>query len=324
MLSAGQLEICPADFSVLTGSAVREAFIMEQANTGKSEFETAATRVSVICMAGNLILAAAKFIAGFVGKSGAMISDAVHSSSDILGGLIVVVGVKMASRPSDKTHPYGHERIECIAALVLGGILFVIGLTIGWEALKSIFTGAYRLDGKPGRIALAAAVLSIVSKEAMFWYTWATARRFDSASLRAEAWHHRSDALSSVGALIGIGGARLGWPVMEPAASFVICLFILKAGLDIFKDTVDKLVDHASDDKTVEALRRCVLSQSGVKGIDLLNTREFGNRIYVDIEIRVDGSLPLREAHGIAERVHDSVEKEFAKVKHVMVHVNPA
>ncbi|MGN0838604.1 MAG: cation diffusion facilitator family transporter [Pyramidobacter sp.] len=297
---------------------------MKQAEMSKSKFEEAATHVSVVCMAGNLILAAAKFVAGFAGNSGAMVSDAVHSSSDILGGLIVVAGVKMASRPSDKTHPYGHERIECIAALLLGGILFVVGLTIGWEALKSIFTGAYRLDEQPGVIALAAAVLSIVSKEAMFWYTWATARRFDSASLRAEAWHHRSDALSSVGALIGIAGARLGRPVMEPAASFVICLFILKAGIDIFRDTVDKLVDHASDDKTVAALRRCVMAQPGVMGIDLLNTREFGNRIYVDIEIRVDGSLTLREAHGIAENVHHSVEKEFAKVKHVMVHVNPA
>ena len=297
---------------------------MKQAEMSKSKFEEAATHVSVVCMAGNLILAAAKFVAGFAGNSGAMVSDAVHSSSDILGGLIVVAGVKMASRPSDKTHPYGHERIECIAALLLGGILFVVGLTIGWEALKSIFTGAYRLDEQPGVIALAAAVLSIVSKEAMFWYTWATARRFDSASLRAEAWHHRSDALSSVGALIGIAGARLGRPVMEPAASFVICLFILKAGIDIFRDTVDKLVDHASDDKTVAALRRCVMAQPGVMGIDLLNTREFGNRIYVDIEIRVDGSLTLREAHGIAENVHHSVEKEFAKVKHVMVHVYPA
>ena len=297
---------------------------MKQAEMSKSKIEEAATHVSVVCMAGNLILAAAKFVAGFAGNSGAMVSDAVHSSSDILGGLIVVAGVKMASRPSDKTHPYGHERIECIAALLLGGILFVVGLTIGWEALKSIFTGAYRLDEQPGVIALAAVVLSIVSKEAMFWYTWATARRFDSASLRAEAWHHRSDALSSVGALIGIAGARLGRPVMEPAASFVICLFILKAGIDIFRDTVDKLVDHASDDKTVAALRRCVMAQPGVMGIDLLNTREFGNRIYVDIEIRVDGSLTLREAHGIAENVHHSVEKEFAKVKHVMVHVNPA
>ena len=297
---------------------------MKQAEMSKSKFEEAATHVSVVCMAGNLILAAAKFVAGFAGNSGAMVSDAVRSSSDILGGLIVVAGVKMASRPSDKTHPYGHERIECIAALLLGGILFVVGLTIGWEALKSIFTGAYRLDEQPGVIALAAAVLSIVSKEAMFWYTWATARRFDSASLRAAVWHHRSDALSSVGALIGIAGARLGRPVMEPAASFVICLFILKAGIDIFRDTVDKLVDHASDDKTVAALRRCVMAQPGVMGIDLLNTREFGNRIYVDIEIRVDGSLTLREAHGIAENVHHSVEKEFAKVKHVMVHVNPA
>ncbi|MGI6075935.1 MAG: cation diffusion facilitator family transporter [Pyramidobacter sp.] len=296
---------------------------MEPDRTKKIEFERSATRVSAVCMAGNFVLAAAKFAAGILGHSGAMISDAVHSSSDLLGGLIVVIGVKLATRPSDKSHPYGHERIECIAALILGGILFAVGLALGGEALKSVITGAYRRAVRPGVVALAAALLSIVSKEAMFWYTWLTATRFDSSALKAEAWHHRSDALSSVGALMGIGGARLGWPVMEPAASFVICLFILKVGYDIFNDTVNQLVDHAADDKTVEALSQCILAQRGVKGIDLLNTREFANRLYADIEIRADGNLSLHDAHAIAEEVHHAVEKQFARVKHVMVHVNP-
>ena len=296
---------------------------MKQAEMSKSKFEEAATHVSVVCMAGNLILAAAKFVAGFAGNSGAMVSDAVHSSSDILGGLIVVAGVKMASRPSDKTHPYGHERIECIAALLLGGILFVVGLTIGWEALKSIFTGAYRLDEQPGVIALAAAVLSIVSKEAMFWYTRINAKRIDSSALLADAWHHRSDALSSIGAMIGIAFARLGFPIMDPIASLVICLFIAKASYDIFKDAINKMVDHACDEETEEQFRSCAASEEGVLRIDDLRTREFGNKIYVDIEISADGNHTLWETHDIAERVHNKLEEQFPKVKHVMVHVNP-
>lgn len=296
---------------------------MEGKITGKAKFQWDATRVSAVCMAGNLVLAVAKFAAGIMGRSGAMISDAVHSSSDLLGGLIVVVGVKLATRPSDKSHPYGHERIECIAALILGGILFAVGLTLGGEALKSLVSGSYRYGPQPGMVALAAALVSIVTKEAMFWYTWIIAVKFNSGALRAEAWHHRSDALSSVGALLGIGGARFGWLVMEPAASFVICLFILKVGYDIFNDTEKQLVDHAADDSTVEALRQCVLAQKGVKGIDLLNTREFASRIYADIEIRADGAQSLRDAHFIAEEVHQAVEKQFMRVKHVMVHVNP-
>lgn len=293
-------------------------------STNKSDFERVATRVSVVCMAGNLVLAVLKFIAGFLGHSGAMISDAVHSSSDIMGGIIVVIGVHLSSQPSDKDHPYGHERLECIAALLLGNILMLIGLGIGWKALSSLVLGAYRTASQaPGVIALAAAVLSIVSKEGMFWYTYRAARRIDSTSLKAEAWHHRSDALSSIGALIGIAGARMDYLVLEPLASIVICLMILKAAYDILKDAIEKVVDHSCDERTEEALRESIFKEPGVKGLDVLNTREFGNRVYVDMEISADASLSLREAHHIAEDLHEKVEREFPQVKHVMVHVNP-
>ncbi|BDF79572.1 cation diffusion facilitator family transporter [Pyramidobacter piscolens W5455] len=289
----------------------------------KTQFETISTRVSVVCGAGNLLLAAFKFASGAIGHSDAMISDAVHSTSDILGSVIVVAGVKVSARPSDRSHPYGHERLECVAGLILGGILATIGLLIGWGAVEKIWSGAYRNMPQPGGIALFAAALSIAVKESMFWYTWLWARRIDSTALKAEAWHHRSDALSSVGALIGIAGARMGAPAMEPAASLVICLFIVKAAADIFKDATDKVVDHACDEATERALRECVAAQAGVRRIDLLNTREFGNRVYVDIEIGVDGLCSLAAAHAVAERVHDAVEANFPQVKHVMVHVNP-
>ena len=175
----------------------------------------------------------------------------------------------------------------------------------------------------PGILALVAAVVSIVVKEAMFWYTRAGAKKIDSGALMADAWHHRSDALSSIGALVGIAGARMGYPILDAIASLVICIFIEKAAIDIFKDAINKMVDKACDDETEHEMYECVMKNESVRGVDLLRTRTFGNKIYVDIEIRVDGKLTLWEAHAIAESVHDSVETEFSKVKHIMVHVNP-
>lgn len=290
----------------------------------KTDFESVATRVSAVSIAVNLILAAFKFVAGAVGHSGAMIGDAVHSSSDVLGSLIVIVGVKMSEKAPDDDHPYGHERMESASALILAGILAVAGLTIGKNALQSIISGEYRTAAAPGILALVAAVVSIIVKESMFWYTWIHARRIRSDALKAEAWHHRSDALSSVGALIGIGGALLGVLIMEPIASIIICLFILKVTIDIFREAVDKMVDHACDAATEREIRGCVERQEGVVRVDMLHTREFGRKIYVDLEIAADGKLTLGEAHCIAQRVHDQVEAEFPDVKHIMVHVNPA
>ena len=176
----------------------------------------------------------------------------------------------------------------------------------------------------PGLFALIAAIISIVSKEGMYWYTRFYAKKIDSSALMADAWHHRSDAFSSVGALIGIGGARLGFPVMDSVASLVIFLFIAKAALDIFKDAVDKMVDHSCDEGTEKQIYDCVMENEEVLGIDLLQTRIFGNKIYVDLEIQADAMHTLKEAHDIAQAVHDDIEQSFPKVKHIMVHVNPA
>lgn len=292
--------------------------------TEKTSFEKVASRVSGVSIIVNLLLASFKFVAGALGHSGAMISDAVHSSSDVLGSLIVIVGVKVSEKASDEDHPYGHERMENVASLLLAGILVAAGLSIGKEALTSIVSGSYKTAPAPGMLALIAAIVSIVVKEALFWYTWVNARQIRSGALKAEAWHHRSDALSSVGALIGIGGARFGVLVLEPVASIVICLFILKVAVDIFREAVDKMVDHACDTETEDALCACAVRQEGVVKVDMIRTREFGRRIYVDLEISADGHLTLLEAHDIAQRVHDCIENEFPDVKHIMVHVNPA
>lgn len=288
-----------------------------------NEFQRVANRVSVITIVANVILSVFKLIAGFVAHSGAIISDAVHSASDVFSTFVVMIGVHMSAKDSDKEHPYGHERLECVAAILLAFVLFLTGLAIGIKAIANIFSGEYADLQVPGMLALVAAIVSIVVKEAMYWYTRYYAKKIDSGALMADAWHHRSDAFSSIGALVGIGGARMGYPIMDSVASLVIFFFILKAAYDIFKDAMDKMVDHACDQETEEQMKDCVLAHEKVLGIDMLQTRIFGNKIYVDVEIQVNGDYTLREAHGIAEDVHEQIEHNFPKVKHIMVHVNP-
>ena len=286
------------------------------------QHEKIAVNVSTVTIVINLALAGFKFLAGFLAHSGAMVSDAVHSASDVLATFIVILGVKLAGRDADRDHPYGHERLECVAALILGVILAATGFGIGLSGIRKITGGEELLI--PGTLALIAAAVSIVVKEAMFWYTWLAAKKIDSSALKAEAWHPRSDALSSVGSFAGILGARLGFPALDPVASVVICLFILKAAWDILADALGKMTDHACPPALVQEMAESVLSQPGVLGLDTLNTRLFGDRVYVDVEIRADGDLPLKVTHATAQAVHDALEAQFPQVKHCMVHVNPA
>ena len=281
----------------------------------------AAEKVSLVGITVDLLLTGVKLAAGIFAHSAAMISDAVHSASDLFSSFIVIAGVRIAAKDPDREHPYGHERFECVAALVLALILAATGLSIGWTAFRRIADGA--AAEAPGLLALAAALVSIAAKEGMFRYTRAAAKRLGSPALRASAWHHRSDALSSVGALLGVAGARLGFSAADSAASLVISVFICKAAVDIFRDAINRMVDRAADASTEESIRRRALAVEGVMGVDLLQTRTFGSRLYVEMEISADGSLSLSEAHAIAERVHDAIETEFPGVKHIMVHVNP-
>ena len=290
---------------------------------GPSEFERTAVRISFFSIIGNAVLVVFKLLAGILGHSAAMVSDAIHSASDVLSSIIVIVGVRLSGREADADHPYGHERMECVAAIILAVILAITGGGIGMGALESILDHDAGGVVVPGLIALIAAVVSIVTKEGMYRYTIHFARKLDSASLMASAWDHRSDAFSSIGALVGIAGARMGYPILEHIASIIICLFILKAALDIFREALDKMVDHSAGDKLENAIRECALAQPDVQGVDLIRTREFGSRVYVDIEICADGNLSLSQSHEIAQHVHDAIEGNFEKVKHIMVHVNP-
>lgn len=287
--------------------------------------ETAVIRkLSLVGIIGNVFLSAFKFIAGIMGNSSAMVSDAVHSLSDVFATFIAFLGVRFGRREADASHPYGHERIESLAAIVLGLILLVTGVGIGWVGLEKILAGNYESLPIPGMIALVAAIVSIAVKEGMFWYTRHWARVIRSSAFEADAWHHRSDAMSSIGALVGVGGSMLGYPVLDPIASVVICLFILKQGISIIYDALKKMLDTSCGEQFEKEVRQLVDAENQVERIDMLRTRMFGDKVYIDMEIAIDGSMQLTDAHAIAERVHDDIEHAFPEARHVMIHVNPA
>jgi len=288
-----------------------------------NELEKVAVKTSVVTIAMNTVLTLFKLFAGIFGASYALISDAVHSASDVFSTVIVLIGVKISSKNADKKHPFGHERFECVAAIILAVVLLITGAGIGYTGIMSLVTGAYNDFAVPKVIALVAAAVSIVVKEAMFWYTLAAAKKVNSSALKADAWHHRSDSLSSIGSLVGVIGGMCGVPILDSIACLVICLFILKAAIQIFLDAIKKMTDEACDDKTQDEITEFIKSCDGVKNVDSLLTRMFGNRIYVIAEIACDPELPLYKAHEIAETVHEGIENNFPLVKHVTVHVNP-
>ena len=291
-------------------------------STAPDDAKRVTRQVSTVGIVCNAALTVFKLVAGIVAHSSAIVADAVHSASDILGSLIVMIGAIFSHKAADASHPYGHEKLECIASILLGNILVLVGAAIGYAGVMKIVRG--ETLAAPGVLALIAAVVSIGVKEGLYWYTIAAAKCIRSVSLKAEAWHHRSDALSSIGSFAGVLGARLGVPILDPIASIVICLFIFKVAYGIFHESIDRLVDRACDPDTVAAMRETMQRTPGVVRVDDIKTRLFGSRTYVDAEIAVDGALPLRDAHVIAEAVHHELERDYPDVKHCTVHVNPA
>ncbi len=283
-----------------------------------------ATKVSWVGIIGNLILTTFKLLAGIVAHSGAMVSDAIHSASDVISTLVVLVSIKLAHKEADNKHPYGHERFECVASLLLSFILLIIGAGIGYAGIKKIFFTSSTEILVPGVLALVAAGVSIVVKEGMYWYTIAASKKINSSVLKASAWDHRSDAFSSIGSFAGILGARIGFPKLDAVASVVICFFILKVAVDIFRDAIDKMIDRSCSDDFVEEVSMAIKTDIDIIRIDDIKTRLFGDRVYVDVEIAVDGDKVLTDAHQVAKNTHDMIEETFPQVKHCMVHINPS
>jgi len=272
----------------------------------------------------NVVLSAFKLFVGIVAGSAAMVSDAVHSITDLISTVVVIIGIKLANRKPDKDHPYGHDRFESVATLALAALVFSVGLGIGWAGIQTIMSLDYSELGVPGMLALVAAIISIGVKEGVYWYVRAAAKRIDSSALMADAWHSRADGLSSIGSFIGILGARMGFPIMDSVAAIIICLFIIKTAVQIGIEAIGGMTDRACSDEVENEMRQLILAQDKVEGIDRLRTRMFANKIYMDVDISVAAEHTLNEAHDIAQKVHDAIEERFEKVKHCMVHVNPS
>lgn len=280
-------------------------------------------RISIISIIVNVVLSALKFVVGIVGFSQALVADAVHSLSDVLSTVIVIAALFISGKPADKDHEYGHQRYESLASLLLAILLAYVGVRIGYNGVKLIISGEYRSIPAPTTLTAIAALVSIAAKEIMYRRTMAIAVRERSNALKADAFHHRSDALSSVGSLAGVLFARLGLPVMDSVAGIIICIFILKTAAEIFLDAVKALTDSAGDPDLEKEIRDKIEAVDGVERVDELKTRIFGSGYYADVEIAVDGSKTLKEAHRIAETVHGIIEADFTDIWHCTVHVNP-
>ncbi|AYE35354.1 cation diffusion facilitator family transporter [Clostridium septicum] len=276
-------------------------------------------KVSKTTIIGNILLSIIKILIGFFSKSNAMVADGIHSFSDVISTIGVIIGLKLSNKPADKEHPYGHERIESLVSLLLSIMLFLVALGIGMSGASDILNKTFTI---PSMLAIFAALLSILAKEWMYFYTMKYAKLIDSASLKADAWHHRSDSLSSLGALIGIIGARIGFPILDPLASLIICILILKVSYEIAKQSISQLVDESAKDDTITEIISKINSIDDVRKIDSVKTRLHSTKIYVDVEISVDSFLTVEEGHDIAIKVHNLIE-ENRKIKHCMVHVNP-
>ncbi len=277
-------------------------------------------KTSVVTIAGNFVLAVFKVIIGFISGSSAVVADAVHTLSDVFSTVVVMAGLKFSSKDADPEHQYGHQRIESIVSLILAFILFVTALSLGWEGVKKITENEVV---KPSIPALVITVISILSKEVMFRYTMKKAKLLNSSSLMSDAWHHRSDAVSSIAVLIGVVGVFFNAWILEPIATIAVSFIILKAVYDIGRLAIDQLIDRAVSKELLSEIKDTVLSINGVKGIDLLHTRLSNNVVFVDLEISVDSNLTVSEGHDIAENVHDTLEKNITQIQHCMVHVNP-
>ena len=275
----------------------------------------------------NVLLCVAKLIAGVIGRSSAMIADGVHSLSDLITDIVVIAFVRISSKPQDRGHEYGHGKYETLATTIIGLMLLFVGLGIMWNSLTQIWAciqGAHIKS--PGWIALWAALLSIVVKEYLFQYTRRAGRQLNSQAVIANAWHHRSDALSSIGTTIGIGGALLlgeHWTVLDPIAAFIVSLLIIHASIGQLRPSLGELVENSLPEEVEDEIRRIILSCPGVTDPHNLRTRKIGNRKSVDVHVRMDGCISLNEAHDKTKDIEHHIKNAIGQDTFVMIHVEP-
>lgn len=293
----------------------------------KSSREKGIYKVTIVGSIVNFLLLVFKFFAGITGHSAAMLADAVHSLSDFITDIVVIVFVRIAGKPEDKGHDYGHGKYETLATAIIGLLLLCVGFGIFWNGASSIYT--FLQGGQlesPGVVALVAALVSIVSKEILYQYTVIQGKKLNSQAVVANAWHHRSDALSSIGTAIGIGGAILlgdHWRVLDPIAAVVVSFFIMKVSVQLLIPCVDELLEKSLPDDVEKEIEQTVLSFPGVSQPHHLRTRRIGSYYAIEIHVRMDGKITLEEAHGTATAIENKLKEMFGKGTHVGIHVEP-
>ena len=293
----------------------------------KSSREKGIYKVTIVGSIVNFLLLVFKFFAGIAGHSAAMLADAVHSLSDFITDIVVIVFVRIAGKPEDKGHDYGHGKYETLATAIIGLLLLCVGFGIFWNGASSIYT--FLRGGQlesPGVVALVAALVSIVSKEILYQYTVIQGKKLNSQAVIANAWHHRSDALSSIGTAIGIGGAILlgdHWRVLDPVAAVVVSFFIMKVSVRLLIPCVDELLEKSLPEEVEKEIEQTVLSFPGVSQPHHLRTRRIGNYYAIELHVRMDGKITLEEAHSTATAIENKLKEMFGKGTHVGIHVEP-
>lgn len=275
----------------------------------------------------NFLLLVFKFIAGIIGHSSAMIADAVHSLSDFATDIIVIAFVHISGKPQDESHDYGHGKYETFATAIIGAVLLFVGMGILAGSVRSIvaFWQGEQLEA-PGMLALVAALMSILSKEAVFRYTVIKGRQLKSKAVMANAWHHRSDAFSSVGTLVGISGAIFlgpNWRVLDPLAALIVSFFIIRVSVRLVKPCIDELLEKSLPKETEDKILAIILSFPDVRSPHHLRTRYIGNMMAIEVHIRMDGSMTLKEAHDITRGIETALKGEFGENTHIGIHMEP-
>ena len=284
-------------------------------------------KVTLVGSAGNVALLTFKFVAGVLGHSSAMIADAIHSLSDFITDVVLLAFVHMSAKPQDEDHDYGHGKYETFATLIIGLAIMAAATGIIISGVDKLvdWVGGRQLAA-PGWLALAAALLSIVVKEVMYRYTVRRGKALDSPALVANAWHHRSDALSSIGAAVGIGGAILlgnRWTVLDPLASVVVGLMLLKVAIGLLRSSVGELTEHSLSSEVEKEIEDIICSYPDVSDPHNLRTRRIGNRFAIEVHVRMDGNSTLTAAHNRATAIEQRLRQRFGKQTHISIHMEP-
>lgn len=297
-------------------------------NVNDTKRERKIYKVTIMGGIANAILLIFKFVAGFLGHSSAMIADAVHSLSDFLTDIVILIFVKISNKPADKNHDYGHGKFETLATFIIGVVLLAVGIMIFWSGASKIFMSIKGIElEQPGMLAFWAAIVSIIVKEAIARYTIINGRRLNSKAVEANAWHHRSDALSSVGAAAGIAGAIfLGpkWRILDPLAAVVVSIFILIMAVKFLLSCISEFMEHSLSEDIENEIINTVMSFEFVKNVHNLRTRKIGNGIAMDMHVVMDGDLSLEKSHQYTKDIENLLRSRFGDKSFIYLHVEPS